>query len=240
MFAKDFLWGVATAAYQIEGAVARGRPRTVHLGHVLRQPGRIATDTGEVACDHYHRYPEDVELMKELGIDAYRFSVAWPRVLPDGHGAANPKGLDFYDRLVDGLLAAGIKPAVDAVPLGPAAGAGGRGRLALARHRLPVRRLRGGGRATAGRSGRTCGCRSTSRWCSACSATRPAPRPGQGAGVRRASGRTPSAFGARPCHADASSGRAAATSASRPTMPRPGRCPTPRRTAPRRTATTRW
>lgn len=106
-----FHWGVATAAHQIEGAVdedGRGpsiwdtftaRPGTVRDGH-----------TGAVACDHYHRYPEDIELMRGLGLDGYRFSIAWPRIQPTGAGPANPAGLAFYDRLVDDLLAAGITP----------------------------------------------------------------------------------------------------------------------------------
>lgn len=110
-FAEDFVWGVATAAYQIEGAVTedgRGEsiwdrfsatPGKVHLGH-----------TGEVACDHYHRWPEDVRLLQWLGVDAYRFSIAWPRVMPAGGGPVNQAGLDFYDRLTDALLDAGITP----------------------------------------------------------------------------------------------------------------------------------
>src|SRR5215217_7623978 len=98
MFDRDFLWGVATASYQIEGAVAEdGRGPSIWDTFVTR-PGRVKDgDTGDVACDHYHRYPEDIELMRELGVDAYRFSVAWPRVQPEGSGALNPKGLDFYD-----------------------------------------------------------------------------------------------------------------------------------------------
>src|SRR5215475_2035190 len=110
MFAKDFLGGVATAAYQIEGAVREdGRGPSIWDTFVA-QPGRVKDgDTGDVACDHYHRYAEDVELMKELGVNAYRFSIAWPRVQPLGSGALNPQGLDFYDRLVDRLLEAGIK-----------------------------------------------------------------------------------------------------------------------------------
>lgn len=104
MFPKDFLWGVASAAYQVEGAVDEDG----------RGPSIWDTFVGKPieACDHYHRYREDVALMKELGVDAYRFSIAWPRVLPTGEREVNAKGLDFYERLVDELLAAGIKPAV--------------------------------------------------------------------------------------------------------------------------------
>ena len=109
----DFVWGAATAAYQIEGAVAEdGRAPSI-WDTFCRVPGAIDNgDTGDVACDHYHRWPEDVALMRELGVEAYRFSIAWPRVLPDGTGAVNPAGLDFYDRLVDALLEAGIRPFV--------------------------------------------------------------------------------------------------------------------------------
>jgi len=109
----DFTWGVATAAYQIEGAVdVDGRSPSI-WDTFSRVPGAIANgDTGDVACDHYHRWPEDLGLVRELGVDAYRFSVAWPRVIPTGTGAVNPKGLAFYDRLVDELLAAGTRPFV--------------------------------------------------------------------------------------------------------------------------------
>jgi beta-glucosidase len=108
----DFLWGVATAAYQIEGAVAEdGRGPSI-WDTFSHTPGRVKNgDTGDVACDHYHRYAEDVALMAGLGVGAYRFSIAWPRVQPAGRGEANPAGLAFYDRLVDTLLAAGIAPA---------------------------------------------------------------------------------------------------------------------------------
>ena len=110
-FPKDFLWGVSTSSYQIEGAAAKdGRGPSIWDAR-CREQGRIANgDTGDAACDHYHRYREDVALMKELGVGAYRFSVAWPRVLPIGRGAVNEAGLDFYDRLVDEVLAAGIEP----------------------------------------------------------------------------------------------------------------------------------
>jgi len=110
-FGPDFVWGVATAAYQIEGAVTEGGRGTSVWDTFCAEPGRIKEDdTGEVACDHYHRYAEDVGLMARLGIDAYRFSFAWPRIQPTGSGAPNPEGLDFYDRLVDSLLDAGISP----------------------------------------------------------------------------------------------------------------------------------
>ncbi|MEV6976971.1 GH1 family beta-glucosidase [Kitasatospora sp. NPDC093806] len=106
-----FRWGVATAAYQIEGAVDEdGRGPSVWDTFCAR-PGAVRDGhTGAVACDHYHRWPEDIALMKDLGLDGYRFSLAWPRVQPTGTGPANPAGLAFYDRLVDALLAAGITP----------------------------------------------------------------------------------------------------------------------------------
>ncbi|MFI8461375.1 GH1 family beta-glucosidase [Kitasatospora sp. NPDC085464] len=106
-----FRWGAATAAYQIEGAVAEdGRGPSVWDTFVAR-PGAVRDGhTGAVACDHYHRYPEDIELMRGLGLDGYRFSIAWPRIQPTGAGAVNAAGLTFYDRLVDALLDAGITP----------------------------------------------------------------------------------------------------------------------------------
>ncbi|MFV6030451.1 GH1 family beta-glucosidase [Streptomyces sp. NPDC056264] len=112
-FPPDFSWGTATSAYQIEGAVAEdGRAPSI-WDTFSRVPGAIDNgDHGDTACDHYHRWPEDVALMKGLGADAYRLSVAWPRVLPGGDGPVNAPGLDFYDRLVDGLLDAGITPSV--------------------------------------------------------------------------------------------------------------------------------
>jgi beta-glucosidase len=110
-FDPGFAWGVATAAYQIEGAVgADGRGDSV-WDTFCRKPGAIRDGhTGDVACDHYHRWAEDVALMGDLGVTAYRFSIAWPRVQPSGSGPANQAGLDFYDRLTDALLAAGITP----------------------------------------------------------------------------------------------------------------------------------
>lgn len=110
-FPSGFVWGVATSAYQIEGAAnedGRGKSIWDTFSHT---PGNtFQGHTGDVACDHYHRYPQDIELIAGLGVDAYRFSIAWPRVQPAGKGAWNQKGLDFYDRLVDGLLAKGIAP----------------------------------------------------------------------------------------------------------------------------------
>jgi beta-glucosidase len=110
-FPKGFLWGCSTSSYQIEGAVtADGRGPSVWdvFSHT---PGKIANgDNGDIACDHYHRSGEDVALMKTAGMQAYRFSVAWPRVFPEGTGALNAAGLDFYDRLVDQLLKQGIAP----------------------------------------------------------------------------------------------------------------------------------
>ncbi|MFI9271493.1 GH1 family beta-glucosidase [Kitasatospora sp. NPDC052896] len=106
-----FRWGASTAAYQIEGAVDEdGRGPSVWDVFAAR-PGAVRDGhTGRVACDHYHRYAEDIALMRELGLDGYRFSIAWPRIQPTGTGPANPAGLAFYDRLVDALLEAGVTP----------------------------------------------------------------------------------------------------------------------------------
>jgi len=107
----SFTWGVATSSYQIEGAAAEdGRTPSI-WDTFCRVPGAVADgDNGDVACDHYHRMPEDVALIKSLGVDAYRFSVAWPRVQPRGRGPVNEAGLAFYDRLTDELLGTGIEP----------------------------------------------------------------------------------------------------------------------------------
>jgi beta-glucosidase len=106
-----FVWGVATSAYQIEGAVAEDGRRPSIWDTFAHTPGKVVGGgTGDVACDHYHRWRDDIEVMKALGVAAYRFSVAWPRVIPDGDGPVNQPGLAFYDRLVDALLAAGITP----------------------------------------------------------------------------------------------------------------------------------
>ncbi|WP_019586716.1 GH1 family beta-glucosidase [Deinococcus apachensis] len=110
-FPENFVFGVATSSYQIEGATREdGRGPSI-WDTFCREPGRILDGTnGDVACDHYHRWAEDLDLMKSLGADAYRFSIAWPRIQPEGRGAVNPRGLDFYDRLVDGMLERGLKP----------------------------------------------------------------------------------------------------------------------------------
>ena len=109
----DFEFGVATASYQIEGAVHEDDRGPSIWDTFSHTPGKVFQgDTGDVACDHYHRYPEDVALMAELGVDSYRLSLAWPRIQPTGKGPANAAGLAFYDRLVDALLERGIAPAV--------------------------------------------------------------------------------------------------------------------------------
>jgi beta-glucosidase len=110
-FPEGFVFGSATASYQIEGAVAEDGRRPSIWDVFSHTPGKtLGGDTGDVADDHYHRLDADLDLMRDLGLQAYRFSVAWPRVVPEGRGAANPAGLDFYERLTDGLLARGITP----------------------------------------------------------------------------------------------------------------------------------
>lgn len=110
-FPKDFVWGAATASYQIEGAWDEDGKGESIWDRFSHTPGNVMNgDTGDVACDHYHRYQEDVDLMHKIGLKAYRTSISWPRVIPAGRGPVNPKGLDFYDRLIDALLAAEIEP----------------------------------------------------------------------------------------------------------------------------------
>ena len=113
MFPDGFLWGAATAAYQIEGAVTEdGRGPSI-WDTFSHTPGTtFHGDTGDVATDSYHRYPEDITMLRRLGVGAYRFSLAWPRIQADGRGSANQKGLDYYSRLVDALLENGITPVV--------------------------------------------------------------------------------------------------------------------------------
>lgn len=110
-FPEGFSWGVSTASYQIEGAVTEGGRGPSIWDTFSHTPGCVLHgDTGDIACDHFYRMEEDLDLLAGLGVDVYRFSIAWPRVQPDGCGPANPAGLAFYDRLIDGLLARGIKP----------------------------------------------------------------------------------------------------------------------------------
>ncbi len=110
-FPHNFLWGAATASYQIEGAWNEDGKGESIWDRFSHTPGKISdASTGDVACDHYHRYLDDIALMRRLGLKAYRFSTSWGRVLPDGRGRLNLRGLDFYDRLVDSLLAANIEP----------------------------------------------------------------------------------------------------------------------------------
>src|ERR1700722_16299154 len=110
-FPKGFVWGAATSAYQIEGAAAEdGRGESI-WDRFARTPSKVEDgSSGDVACDHYHRWKGDIALMKRLGLHAYRFSIAWPRIVPAGRGAINPAGPDFSSRLVDGLLESGIEP----------------------------------------------------------------------------------------------------------------------------------
>ena len=110
-FPADFRWGVATSSYQIEGAVSAGGRSPSIWDTFCQTPGKVVGgDTGDIACDHFNRFESDIALMQELGIQEYRFSIAWPRLIPDGVGSPNEAGIDFYNRLVNALLAAGIKP----------------------------------------------------------------------------------------------------------------------------------
>ncbi|MDD5708082.1 MAG: GH1 family beta-glucosidase [Kiritimatiellae bacterium] len=110
---SDFVWGVATAAYQVEGGAAEGGRGFSIWDAFCRIPGRVrGMDNGDVACDSYHRFEQDIAMIKLLGARAYRFSIAWPRIQPTGRGAPNPEGIAYYDRLIDALLAAGITPYV--------------------------------------------------------------------------------------------------------------------------------
>jgi beta-glucosidase len=111
MFPDHFVWGVATSSFQIEGAAIEDGKGPSIWDTFCRQPGAIAdASDGDIACDHYHRWAEDLDIVAGLGVDAYRFSVSWPRVRPGGAGAWNERGLDFYERIVDRLVSLGIKP----------------------------------------------------------------------------------------------------------------------------------
>lgn len=110
-FPKDFQWGCATSAYQIEGAVEVDGRGSTNWDVFAHTQGKIADgNTGDVACDSYHRYPEDTRLLTQLGVSSYRMSIAWSRIFPEGRGTPNQKGVDHYNRVIDGLLAAGIQP----------------------------------------------------------------------------------------------------------------------------------
>lgn len=110
-FSKDFIWGAATASYQIEGAWNEDGKSSNIWDDFTHQPGKIADgSTGDVACDHYHLYKDDVKIMKEMGLKAYRFSISWSRIIPDGIGAVNPKGIEFYNNLINELLKNDIVP----------------------------------------------------------------------------------------------------------------------------------
>src|SRR6187402_2597867 len=112
-FPKDFTWGAAAASYQIEGAAYEDGKGLSVWDMFCKKPGAVYQGhTGEVACDHYHRYRDDVALMKQVGLKAYRLSLSWPRILPEGTGKVNEAGLAFYDRLVDALLESNIEPYV--------------------------------------------------------------------------------------------------------------------------------
>lgn len=112
-FPNNFIWGTATASYQIEGAYDKdGKGESIWDRFSHTEGNVLNGDTGDEACDHYHRYQEDIELMKEIGLDSYRFSISWPRIMPSGKGEVNQKGLEFYSNLVDQLLEAGIEPAI--------------------------------------------------------------------------------------------------------------------------------
>ena len=110
-FGKDFIWGAATASYQIEGA-AREDGRGLSVWDTFSHPpGKVLLGhTGDTACDHYHRFADDAALMRQLGVKNYRFSIAWPRLMPEGTVTVNPKGIDFYNRLIDALLENGVRP----------------------------------------------------------------------------------------------------------------------------------
>src|SRR4051794_11505869 len=112
-FPEGFLWGTATAAYQVEGAWNEDGKGESIWDRFAHTPGKIANgDTGDIACDHYHRYRDDIALMRALSLNSYRFSLAWTRIQPPGSGAPNPKALEFYNRLIDALLDANIRPLV--------------------------------------------------------------------------------------------------------------------------------
>ena len=112
-FPANFTWGTATASYQIEGAFDTDGRGVSIWDTFSKTPGKVVNgDTGDVACDHYNRFDEDIAIMKDLGISAYRFSIAWPRLFPQGDSVREERGFDFYNRLIDALVAADIEPMV--------------------------------------------------------------------------------------------------------------------------------
>ena len=122
-FPPDFLWGMTTAAFQVEGAWNEDGKGESIWDRFCHTPGKIkGAATADIACDHYHRYREDIGILKQLNQKSYRFSISWPRIQPSGTGAPNAKGLDHYSRVVDAALEAGIRPLLYPLPLGPAAG----------------------------------------------------------------------------------------------------------------------
>ncbi len=125
-YPQGFVWGIATAAYQVEGAWNEDGKGESIWDRFTHTPGNIERgETGDIACDQYHRYPEDIVLMKQMGLHAYRFSLSWPRVYSHGLGKINPKGLEHYDRLADALLEADIETLDHSLPLRPPPGIGG-------------------------------------------------------------------------------------------------------------------
>ena len=193
VFPRGFRWGAATASYQIEGATKEdGRGESI-WDRFAHTPGKVKNgDTGDVACDSYHRWREDIGLLKAMNLTSYRFSIAWPRIQPTGKGAANAKGLDYYSRLIDGLLAAGIRPFVTLYHWDLPQALEDAGGWPAARDGRSLRRVRADRRARARRPRRASGSCSTSRTSSRSPAT-------AGADTRRA-GPTPT-----PCSVPATS-----------------------------------
>ena len=154
-FPKDFAWGAATAAFQIEGATTvDGRGESI-WDRFARTPGKVHNgDTGDPACEHYYRWREDLDLMSSLGLRAYRFSISWPRIQPDGRGPANQRGLDFYRRLVEGLRERGIAPLVTLYHWDLPQALEDDGGWAVTRHGRPLRRVRRARLRRSRRSGR--------------------------------------------------------------------------------------
>ncbi len=151
-FPGDFLFGVATASFQIEGATKVDGRKPSIWDAFCNMPGHVfGRHNGDVACDHYNRWEDDLDLIKEMGVEAYRFSIAWPRIIPDGFGPINEKGLDFYDRLVDGCKARGIKTYATLYHWDLPLTLMGDGWLGLAFHRPCLPALRQDRHGTAGR-----------------------------------------------------------------------------------------